>query len=338
MFQKARLKLTAWYLLIIMLISIIFSLVIYKETDNELKRIEERRQSRMEHFRGELINRPGFLEIFEPVPIDEIRKRLILTLIFINSGIFVAAGWAGYFLAGRTLRPIRIMLDEQTRFVADASHELRTPLTSLKSEIEVYLRSKNRNLKNAERLLTSNLEEVNTMQSLSDNLLELAHYQKSNGNFSAQSISLTEILNESLKKVSTLAKQKEVNIISKIKDSHVLGDRQKLIELFVILFDNAIKYSPEKSRILLSSKNIDNTASINISDRGMGIADKDLPHIFNRFFRVDQSRSKANVKGYGLGLSIAKHIVDMHNGKITVKSKVGRGTTVLVQLPKSKQE
>lgn len=332
MFRKARLRLTAWYLVIIMLVSIVFSIFIYQGLTHEVERSLQRQQIRFQH--DQRIVPPPFgrgadLELF-----DEARNRIKTTLVLINLAILGMSGVAGYFLAGKTLTPIENMVDEQNRFVSDASHELRTPLTALKSEIEVYLRSKKHNLKDADKLLTSNLEEVNNMQALSNNLLELAQYEKPNGTFTVDSISLTEILNEALKRVGILTKQKEINVVSRIQDSLISGDRQKLTELFVILLDNSIKYSSKKSQITLTSKNTDKSIIISVADQGNGIADEDIPHIFDRFFRVDASRSKTNVKGYGLGLAIAKHIVSLHQGKITVKSKVGRGTIFSVQLPR----
>ena len=177
MFQKARIKLTAWYLLIIMLVSILFSVVIYSGINRELGRFE---RSHVIIFRDERLVPPN-----PPPPVDitkidtqgltAARTRLTLTLIFINIGIFWIAGLAGYFLAGRTLRPIKEMVDEQNRFITDASHELRTPLTSLKTSIEVNLRNKNMTLAQAKELIKSNLEDVEYLQTLSDGLIRLAY-------------------------------------------------------------------------------------------------------------------------------------------------------------------
>jgi signal transduction histidine kinase len=103
--------------------------------------------------------------------------------------------------------------------------------------------------------------------------------------------------------------------------------------LFTILLDNAIKYSPANTTITLISKKRDNGIIIEVSDQGIGIEEKDISRIFERFYRADKSRTKTDVSGYGLGLSIAKQIVEDHNGIILVKSTVGRGTTFFVSLP-----
>lgn len=225
------------------------------------------------------------------------------------------------------------MVDEQHRFVTDASHELRTPLTSLRSEIEVYLRGKEHNLKEADILLKSNLEEVNNLQILSDNLIQLAQYKKTNTLDNFSHVSLSEIILSAQKKVVSLAKKKQIALKTEIKDVIINGDKQNLVELFVILLDNAIKYSPKKTTIAVSSQSTDHHVVIAVSDEGMGIAKEDLPYIFDRFYRADASRTKQSVLGYGLGLSIAKKIVNSHNGSIQVKSNSGKGTTFTVQLP-----
>ncbi len=332
MFHSARLKLTGWYLLIIMLISMFFSIAIYQiltqEFEHGLQRITYRHIDIFDA-NGNPIHPP----LVEPGYIDAAEARIRWTLVYINLAILGISGIAGYFLAGRTLQPIQEMVDEQHRFVTDASHELRTPLTSLRSEIEVYLRGKEHNLKEADILLKSNLEEVNNLQILSDNLIQLAQYKKTNTLDNFSHVSLSEIILSAQKKVVSLAKKKQIALKTEIKDVIINGDKQNLVELFVILLDNAIKYSPKKTTIAVSSQSTDHHVVIAVSDEGMGIAKEDLPYIFDRFYRADASRTKQSVLGYGLGLSIAKKIVNSHNGSIQVKSNSGKGTTFTVQLP-----
>lgn len=330
MFQSTRLKLTAWYLCIIMLISIVFSVTIYRIVDSEIQRYVHR----IEHQRHDPFDSPPPLVTIQDL--QESDQRLLITLLGINIGILVLSGAAGYFLAGRTLRPIKDMMDEQNRFITDASHELRTPLTSLKSEIEVYMRGNHHTANEADTLLKSNLEEVNNLQVLSDNLIQLAQSQKPNGNHIFTDVSLVTVIQTAAKKLNIAAKQKSITIESEIKDYSLYGDKESLIQLFSILLDNAIKYSPLKSKIKTTAKNIDHTVLITVVDQGIGIEKKDIPHIFDRFYRADTSRTKQVTSGYGLGLSIAKKIVNMHNGIITVKSEPGKGTTFTIHLP-SKQ-
>src|SRR5258708_119483 len=345
MFTSARLKLTAWYLLIILLVSGLFSIVIYAGINNEYNHIEQVQKQRQER---EQRVRPFFDQYRQqlqeqglPVPpmpsevdleaITEARVRLQAILLLVNLIILAGAGFAGYFLAGRTLKPIKTMVDDQNRFITDASHELRTPLTSLKSEIEVYLRDNKLTLKDAKKLLKSNLEEVNKLQYLSDNLIKLTQHQNLNNHSAFTNVSLVQVIDQAIKKVATLAKHKNITIINKGKDFKLEAEKQALTELFVILFDNAIKYSPPKTTITLSSKKTDHSIVVEVKDQGVGIDKKDLPHLFDRFYRADKSRSGSS--GYGLGLSIAKQIVKMHQGTIKVESQVGKGTTFIITLP-----
>jgi len=334
MFQKARIKLTVWYLLIIMLVSVAFSLVIYLGINGELGRFERLQGLRLQREQQLMLPVPPPPEIrgLDLEAIAAARTRLTIILIFINLGIFVAAGFAGYFLAGRTLRPIKDMLDEQNRFITDASHELRTPLTSLKTSIEVNLRNKNLTINQAKNLIQSNLEDVEYLRVLSDGLLRLAYYQEPNGNMLFEKVSLKEVVENAVDKVKALALDNKIRINSRIENLKIHGDKKSLTELFVILLDNAIKYGKQNSSVKINTLKEDGKVIISVSDNGIGIDDKDLPHIFDRFYRAEKSRSKENVSGYGLGLSIAKKIVEIHNGLIAVESEKGKGATFTVTL------
>lgn len=309
MFKVARLKLTGWYLLIITLISIGFSLGIYRIMTVELDRMER-------------IRRPRFEENFPLPPLEEIKQRIKLSLIITNLIILSGAAAMAWFLSGKTLHPIKEMVEEQNRFISDAAHELKTPLTALKAEIEVSLRNKKINLAQAKKLLRSNLEEVNKLQSLSENLLRLSQ----NPNINQEMVNLRPVSEEAVKKVKPLAEKKQIKIINQVK-GWVKGDQTALTELLVIFLDNALKYSPKKSTIWLETSKKDKTMEIRIKDQGIGISQKDLPHLFKRFYRADQSRSKNKANGYGLGLAIAKKIMDQHKGIIKVDSKINQGTT-----------
>jgi two-component system sensor histidine kinase CiaH len=334
MLQSARFKLTAWYLLTIMLISIFFSMAFYHSATQEIQRVIRRIQSQQDHKPDDFHpSPPRSLRMPTLEDLRENEERIRLTLIFINGFIFFFAGGAGYFLAGRTLRPIKEMLDEQNRFITDSSHELRTPLTALRSEMEASLLDDKLTTHEAKRLIASNLEEVINLQSLSDNLLQLAQYQKRKAEQYKAEVSLLQAIEDSLKTVTPIAKKKKITIKVKIKDTMIYGDQSSLTQLFVILLENAIKYSKDKTEISILSKVVDHNLKVQIIDQGMGIEAKDLPHIFDRFYRADKSRTKTDISGYGLGLSIAQKIVELHKGAITVQSKIEKGTTFSVLLP-----
>jgi len=349
MFESARVKLTAWYLLIIMLISVLFSVVIYANVNSDLVRIQERQQRSQERQEEaqklfERLKEQGVLmppmshqnlqQSFEEI--SEARTRLILVLLFINLGILGVSGIAGYFLAGMTLRPIQEMVIEQRRFITDASHEFRTPLTSLRSEMEVNLNDKSLSAGEARKVITSNLEDVIRLQTLSDNLLELAQYESTSSAQKFSVIRLEDVLLDALKKVSGIAKKKKIMIKNGIGKHEVTGNFDMLSELFVILLDNAIKYSPKDSHIIITAQKKDHHVNVAVKDSGIGIDTTDIPYIFERFYRTDLSRSKNTVGGYGLGLSIAKKIVHKHKGAISVKSKKDIGSTFIISLPLKK--
>lgn len=330
MFQSARLKLTAWYLLIMMVISGIFSAVIYQNLTVELTRLQRLQELRLDN--PQLLPR-GRIPIIDPALIQETKDRIKFRLLLINLGILSIAGCAGYFLAGRTLRPIEGMVKEQNRFIADASHELRTPLTALKTATEVAIRSKRLTTKEARDLLADNLEEVDRLASLADALLKLTRYQAQNNRHTRTPVAIATVMHAAQKRVHSIAKQKSIKVTSVTTNDTVLGDEQALTDLFVILLDNAVKYSPEKSTVTFQARRSDHTLKISVTDTGIGIEKADLPHIFDRFYRADKARSKKATPGYGLGLSIAQQIVTQHAGKITVSSIPGKGTTFIVSLP-----
>lgn len=333
MFTSARIRLTIWYLLIIMVISIMFSIAIYRILTSELEREVYRISNRYVATYGQLF--PGGQDLQESAYLQASENRIIWTLIYINLVIFGVSGFGGYLLAGITLKPIRVMLSEQNRFITDASHELRTPITALRSEIEVYLRGKNHTVAAADTLLASNLEEVGNLQKLSDSLIKLSNNQTQN--HIATTVALSEVLQDAVRKVQKYAKQKQITITTKPLPAAVSGEKDSLVQLFGILLENAIKYSGAKSEITIKSHKKDGSVEVIVKDQGIGIAKKDIPHIFDRFYRADTSRTKQQTPGYGLGLSIAKKIIEAHHGSIRVESEPGKGSTFIVALPRNKK-
>lgn len=319
MFDEARIKLTAYYLAIIMAITLSFSAVIFTGINSELKRIEAFQRSRIQRI---FLGFHASFQIDTPDidAINEARHRILIILGLVNIIILTISGAGGYVLAGKTLDPIKRAMEEQKEFVGSASHELRTPLTSIKTETEVALRDKKLTLKDAKQLLKSNLEDVNRMQKLSNYLLTLNKFQSEAERLPMQKIKVDQIVASMVGRLMPLAKVKNISIQTDLQELVIKGNQDAIEELITILLDNAIKYSNQNSEVEVS---VSESGYLRVKDYGVGIAKEDMPHIFERFYRSDKSRKR---DGYGLGLSIAKSIVDLHGATIKTNSKPGQGS------------
>ena len=334
MFQSATLKLTAWYLVILMAISITFSVVIYQLNYREVSfRLENLQHSIIDEF-----NAPApFNTYFDDYQnnannllYNESRKasdQMIVSLVYINIAVFIAGGLGGYFLARRTLRPIAEAHESQSRFTSDASHELRTPLAAMKTELEVYLRDPELSISDARELLNSNLEEVNKLIKLSEMLLNLSRLD--HDKLEVDTIDVPVILEELIKRYP--AENKRFDITAR-KKATTQANEAAINELMSILIDNAIKYSPPKSPIRIRVFEKRGQIGFEIKNSGKPIPEDKLPKLFERFFRADTSRTNGAKNGYGLGLSIAKKIIDVHHGELMVSSSE-ESTTFTFYLP-----
>lgn len=347
MFTAARLKLTSWYLLIIMLISLTFSAVIYQVFHRELGRSLGTQGNRLiipdnnglyyGPRRNGTILVPNDLSTLNQRIQAEADQRIRRNLLLANLAILVLSAVIGYFLAGRTLQPIEVMVEEQKQFTGDASHELRTPLTALKTSIEVGLRDKELKLAEAKQLLKSNLEEVERLQVLASHLLTMDRYDNlSDLAEAAEPIDFRQVFEAASERVGAAAAAKSIELVYLDNDQPVtlVAAVPPLTDLLAIFMDNAIKYSPEQTSVEVAAKTRGQQVAVEIRDSGVGIAPKDLPYIFNRFYQAESSRNKAESTGFGLGLSMAQKIVQALHGSIGVKSKPGIGTTFRLILPK----
>lgn len=334
MFHKARLKLTGWYLLIIMAISFSFSAIIYQISSVEIIRFADSQRHRIEkNFSSSYPNSPPPQISIDDDLIAESQKNLLINLIIINGVILVLSGTLSYFLAGLTLSPIQKMTEDQKQFISDASHELRTPITALKAMLEVSLRDKNLNLIESKKVLNDAIFSTNQLKTLSDSLLELNHLNNNGSALNLTPVLIKDLMSESVKKIQPKAIKKKINIKFIPITGKVKVDPQKIEELFLILLDNAIKYSPKESQIKFIASQNKRNVIFRIIDQGIGISEKDLPHVFDRFYRADNARTKNGSSGYGLGLSIARKITESHCGKLEVESKLNNGTTFIIYLP-----
>lgn len=320
-------RLAASYLAIIMIMSVGFSMVLYNTSSHELGRklpppsiyaqFSDNIQLDYQHYVDKRI--------------QQARNRLLGNLALLNVATLVGGSYFSYLLARRTLEPIEEAMEAQSRFASDASHELRTPLAAIQTENEVALRKDTLTLSRAKELLQSNLEEVKKLRELADGLLRLA--REDNHELAMDAVSLSTIVTEATNRVIKPAQQKHIEIHDNIIDAKVFADSASAIQVISVLLDNAIKYSDKKQPISITSWIKGRFAFISVTDKGQGIAEEDLPRIFERFYRADSSRSSQNVSGYGLGLSIAYKIVKQHGGTISVTSAPGQGSTFTIKLP-----
>jgi len=221
--------------------------------------------------------------------------------------------------------------ERQRQFTADASHELRTPLSVIEAEATLALR-RERSPDEYQKSLVSVNEEVDYMSSILEKLLMLARADAGKEQMNFINVNLKDLITAIAPDIEMLANEKGLQFALSVEDGLVTkGDEIKLKQLFLNLLDNDIKYTAE-GKVSISLSQLDKNAVITISDTGMGIPPEHLPHIFERFYRVDKARSRSE-HGTGLGLAIVKYIVDAHNGKIEVTSELGKGSTFTVTLP-----
>jgi len=332
MFKKARLKLTAFYLAIIMTISLSFSAFIYQSVSSEFQRRLSIIETRLElQQRG--FHLPPNRDSFFLEDLRLARRQVAFVLVYTNGVIFIFSAIAGYFLAGKTLSPIEAAMEDQKRFIADASHELKTPLTVLQTSTEVTLRTKKLSLSQAKHALRQNLEEIEKLKYLTNSLLSLTHYEQNGSHLTFQSTNLKSLVQKVIKQFTPLTQDKTIHLKTNLKPVTLAVHPESIEKALSILLDNALKYTPPKGTITVTLKKSKKSALISVSDTGIGISKHDLPHIFERFYRADTSRSKFSADGFGLGLSMAKRIVELHHGTIQTKSQPGRGATFTIRLP-----
>ena len=337
MFKKEKYKLKETYLAIIMAVTLCFSSIVYTRVVGVTSRALDSQQRRLElQFRDYLGPFPAsqpFPRTTSPETLQEIREKTLLSLIGINLFILAAAGGIGYYLAGRTLKPIEEMVNKQKRFISDAAHELKTPLTAMKTDLEVTLRDKKLSVSDAKDSLKSTVEEVDKLNEFTNRLLDQGRYQYGTGKNKLEKMDIKDVLEENVKSLKNLADTNKQTIYTDLCSLKVIGDKVALKQLFRNLIENALKYGGKGKDIYVKSYESGSECVIEIKDEGAGISEKDLPQIFEPFYRAEKSRTKSGTSGYGLGLAISKEIVDYHNGTIEVTSKPNTGTTFLVKLP-----
>lgn len=325
MFESATLKLTAWYTAILMTISIVFSIVIYQVSISEVN-------ARLESLRDQ-ISQSAILNVsddyfhsFAVTQSQEATQSIIMGLVYVNIFIFIAGTMGCYALARFTLLPVERAHDNQSRFVSNASHEFKTPLASIKAENEVILRDRKATKEDLKDTIKSNLEEVDRLSRLSHMLLQLS--SQDHIKLDKAKMNLSKSIREVISARQAAASSR-IEIIKPKKDIKINANKPAVEEVANILVDNALKYSDNKTAVTVRLSRSPRYARVYITNSGPTISSSDIDRIFDRFYRGDSSRSTT---GYGLGLSLAKQLVDRHNGSISCSSSKNK-TTFVVSLP-----
>lgn len=276
----------------------------------------------------------GVIEVGNPVQ-AQLTSLHVLLLVLVGLGglTILGATVGGLFLSHRALAPARLAVARQQAFIADASHELRTPLTLLRADAEVLLRGRHHMSPDDAALLEDIVAETEHMTALASNMLTLARLDASRIQPPPDVVELSAIAAAIVRRADVLACKHGVTLEATSQGRVLtLGDQVLLYEAALVLIDNAIKYNHSGGRVTVSADVVDGHARLAVTDTGIGIPPEDLPHLGERFYRVDKARSR-EAGGVGLGLSIARGIAAAHGGTLTVVSKPGQGTTATLMLP-----
>lgn len=240
------------------------------------------------------------------------------------------------FLARFALRPVEATWEQQNQFIADASHELKTPLTVILANLRILLSHTDSTIAAEKKWLENTQAEASRMKELVENLMFLARSDANSPPFKKTTFSLSDLAWSCLLPFEPVAFEQGVSITEEITDGlYLTGDCSQIKQLFIILLDNACKYAGNEKSVSVSLKKESDRILLKVRNSGTPIAQKDLPHLFERFYRTDKSRART-AGGYGLGLAIAQTIVKNHRGKIIVTSEEYTGTTFTVTLPAGK--
>ncbi len=313
-FSSATTRLTYIYVAILMTLSLVASIWLYSVAGSEVSWVA---------LQTEAVARQPTAGV-----VQSSKDRTLQSLIFFNLFTLGAGTLVSYALARRTLKPIQKSYEIQANFATDASHELRTPLTALKAELQVAKKSGLRSKTAINTMIDSSLAEVSRLQLLTERLLQLA--EPAMHSSSQAKTSLLEALTAARKTHRPIIADRQLSIIVPLQDTQLAIYKSDLTEVLVIILENAGKYSPPKGAVRITCQPRGKIYEIRVQDSGPGIPAKDIPHIFERFYRGDNPGRQS---GFGLGLAVAKNIVTAAKGTISAESD--QGTTIIVRIPKA---
>jgi two-component system sensor histidine kinase CiaH len=262
-------------------------------------------------------------------PEHEALGKLLAGLLIGGAGGLALAGVGGWWLAGKSLHPVQTAFNRQHAFVSDASHELRTPLAVIRANAE-FLQAEQP--ENAE--VHEIIGETDRLSALVDALLAVARDDDSS-RAGHLPVDLSEVVSATVGALAPLAQEHGLELThAEPVNLMVLGDRDQLRQVLVILLDNAVRYTPEGGRIHVQARPDGREALLTVHDTGIGIPEAALERVFERFYRADEARNRQS-GGVGLGLAIARELVTRHGGRISVTSTEGAGSTFEIRLPRA---
>ena len=276
---------------------------------------------------------------FEATAINEMNstfKEIMLYSLLL--GLLIGA-ILSYFYSRWISKPINRKGKEleniRKEFVANVSHELKTPLTSISGYIETLQNGAIDKPEVRNKFLDIIAIETARLNRLIEDLLIISDIESGRENKAPEKIDINETIMETIDFLNNIAHTKGIHLITNFKEENIFinGSHDRFKQMMLNLLENAIKYSPDNTKVLINVTCLESTVQIEVIDEGIGIPSEHLPRLFERFYRVDKSRSQ-KVGGTGLGLAIVKHIVSLFEGEISVKSIEGKGSTFTVKLPK----
>jgi len=330
MFRKANIKLTLFYSTLFLVSFWVFSAGLYIWMENSfgesyISEIEQQGERELEEQDIDIADIAG----------DVAMDRLKNTLLIFNSALIIIVPSIAWLMTRHILAPVQRIHEQQKQFVSDVAHELRTPLSIMSGELEVALR-KERTPADYRQALTSNKQETDRLIELVENLLFLARNDQGRHTIEFEKVDITDLIGSVIASLQTESSKKDISVHFEPEEAPTFtrGQPAMLRRLFFNIIHNAIHYTPSKGDVLISLSTGKQYVQVKIKDSGVGISPENQEKVFNRFYRVDDSRSQT--KGYGLGLAICKSIVELHRGKITLRSALNQGSTFTIWLPATK--
>ncbi|MDQ0891820.1 two-component system sensor histidine kinase CiaH [Paenibacillus sp. V4I9] len=279
-------------------------------------------------------NATGYSVVYLDVTARQnILTNLVYTFSVVGLIMLIVIYFTSRFFANRSIAPVREAFNKQKQFIADASHELKTPLAVINTNADVLLSNSEDTIHNQSKWLHHIKSETERMKTLTNDLLYLTEMDDSRARMIFTNFNVSESVESVILTMEAVMFEKNISLNYEIEPNLPLhGNSEQIKQVVMILLDNAIKYTNPKGSISLTLKKRHNDIMLKVTNTGEGIPLEHLERIFDRFFRADSSRSRKH-GGYGLGLAIAKSIVEQHKGKIYAKSVLNETTSFYVQFP-----